>query len=146
MRAGTENILGILGMGKAIELVLQNFEEDSANIIGIKKYAIDKLSQAFSDIVFLGRSGDLEKSLFTVLNIGFPQDGATGMLTFSLDMKKIAASGGSACNSGSNQGSHVIRALGPDFASYVPCRISFSKFNTKEDIDAFVQAIKEIRA
>jgi cysteine desulfurase len=146
MRAGTENLMGIVGMGKAFDLALTNFESDSAAITELKKYTIAQLQDAFDDIVFLGQSGDIEKSLFTVLNVGFPQDGATGMLTFSLDMKGIAASGGSACNSGSNQGSHVIAALGEKYANVVPLRISFSKFNTKAEVDALIQALREIRA
>ena len=145
MRAGTENVLGIIGLGKAFQLVTDNFKEESIYITQIKKYAIERLTATFNDLVFLGRSGDINKSLFTVLNIGFPNDGASALMTFSLDMKGFAVSGGSACNSGSNKGSHVIAALGETVAERVPVRISFSKFNTKAEIDQFVDALVEIR-
>lgn len=145
MRAGTENVLGIVGLGKAFELVIDNFNEDCAYISSIKQHAINKLSETFNDIVFLGRSGEMDRSLFTVLNIGFPNDGASSLMTFSLDMKGFAVSGGSACNSGSSKGSHVISALGEKYANYVPVRISFSKFNTTNEVDKFVEALKEIR-
>jgi cysteine desulfurase len=145
LRAGTENITGIIGLGKAFELAYTNLERDRENMLAVKRYAIERLKETFDDIIFLGRSGDLDKSLFTVLNIGFPNDGGTGLLTFSLDMHKIAASGGSACNSGSNKGSHVIAALGEQFANRVPLRISFSKFTSKEEIDALVKALIDIR-
>lgn len=145
MRAGTENVVGIAGLGAAFNLAYQNLEKDTANIKGIKAYAIEKIRSTFSDLTFLGMSGYLDQSLFTVLNIGFPQDGATGMLTFSLDMHKIAASGGSACNSGSNKGSHVIAALGQEASDLVPLRISFSKYTTTNDIDTLVEVLKSLR-
>ena len=145
MRAGTENVVGIAGLGAAFKLAYENLEHDVNAMKSVKKYAKEQLEAAFDDITFLGNSGNLDKSLFTVLNIGFPQDGATGMLTFSLDMHKIAASGGSACNSGSNTGSHVIRALGESKSKWVPLRISFSKFTTNADIDALIRALKTIR-
>ena len=145
LRAGTENITGIIGLGKAFELAYSNLERDRESMLAVKQYAIQRLTQTFDDIIFLGNSGDLDKSLFTVLNIGFPNDGSTGLLTFSLDMHKIAASGGSACNSGSNKGSHVIAALGEKFAERVPLRISFSKYTTTAEIDKLIEALKAIR-
>ena len=145
LRAGTENITGIIGLGKAFELAYSNLERDRESMLAVKQYAIQRLTQTFDDIIFLGNSGDLDKSLFTVLNIGFPSDGSTGLLTFSLDMHKIAASGGSACNSGSNKGSHVIAALGEKFAERVPLRISFSKYTTTAEIDKLIEALKAIR-
>jgi cysteine desulfurase len=146
MRAGTENLVGICGMGEAFKKAYENLETDKAKILDLKQYAIEKLTSTFDDIVFFGKSAKVDESLFTVLNIGFPQDGATGMLTFSLDMHKIAASGGSACNSGSHVGSHVIRALGEDFAKYVPLRISFCKFNERSDIDKLIEVLVALRA
>jgi cysteine desulfurase len=145
MRAGTENIVGIVGLGKAFELAYANLNEDRKAIKDIKAYAIKRLTETFDDIIFLGESADLEKSLFTVLSIGFPNEGATSLMTFSLDMKGIAVSGGSACNSGSSKGSHVLAALGEKHQDRIPVRISFSKYNSKEDIDRFVIALKEIR-
>jgi cysteine desulfurase len=145
MRAGTENIVGIVGLGKAFERAYRNLEEDRQAIREIKRYAIACLSKTFDDIVFLGESGDVENSLFTVLNVGFPNDGDTTLMIFSLDMKGIAVSGGSACNSGSSKGSHVIAALGEEYQNRVPVRISFSKYNSKADIDKLIEALVEIR-
>lgn len=145
MRAGTENIIGIVGLGKAFELAYANLENDRDAIRDIKGYAIQRLSQTFDDIVFMGESGDVDNSLYTVLNIGFPNDGGTSLMTFSLDMKGIAVSGGSACNSGSSKGSHVIAALGEKYQDRVPVRISFSKYNRRSDIDTLIEALIEIR-
>jgi cysteine desulfurase len=145
MRAGTENIVGIVGLGKAFELAYKNLETDRAAIKEIKSYAKKRLSETFDDIVFMGNSADIDNSLFTVLSVGFPNDGGTSLMTFSLDMKGIAVSGGSACNSGSNKGSHVISALGEEFQNRVPLRISFSKFNSKDDIDKLIDALVELR-
>lgn len=145
MRAGTENIVGIVGLGKAFELAYANLEADRKAIKEIKKYTKQRLSESFSDIVFMGNSAEIDNSLFTVLSVGFPNDGGTSLMTFSLDMKGIAVSGGSACNSGSNKGSHVISALGEAYQNRVPLRVSFSKHNTKDDIDKFIEALVEIR-
>lgn len=145
MRAGTENMIGIVGLGKAFELAYATLTEDKKHMESLKNYAINQLNQNFEDLTFFGQSGNLDKSLFTVLNIGIPNDAQTGMLTFSLDMHGVAASGGSACNSGSNAGSHVIRALGPKFNNYVPLRISFCKHNTFADVDGLIEALKKIR-
>ncbi len=145
MRAGTENIVGIVGLGKAFELAYGNLEKDRTAIKEVKSYAIKRLNESFDDIVFMGESADVDNSLFTVLNVGFPNDGGTSLMTFSLGMKGIAVSGGSACNSGSNKGSHVITALGEEYQDRVPLRVSFSKYNTKADIDKLIEALVEIR-
>lgn len=145
MRAGTENVVNIVGLGEAFVQAYQTLEADMKHITELKKYAIKQLHSEFTDLQFLGESGNIDNSLPTVLNIGLPNDGATGMLTFSLDMHGIAASGGSACNSGSAKTSHVISALGAPASQLVPLRISFSKYNTQEEIDSLVAALKEIR-
>jgi cysteine desulfurase len=106
---------------------------------------IDGVIRIVPDAKFFGRSAELDKSLYTVLSIAFPKS-ANDMLTFSFDMKGINVSGGSACTSGSNQGSHVIRALGDWTANYQPVRVSFSKFNTEDCVDGFLNVLEEIYA
>jgi len=145
MRAGTENVVGVIGLGAAFENAYANLVNDANHMREIKTYAINTIRETFDDVTFLGLSGDMENSLFTVLNIGFPQDATSGMLTFSLDMHKIAASGGSACNSGSNKGSHVISALGEEASTRVPLRISFSKHTSKNDIDTLIEVLRQVR-
>lgn len=133
-RAGTENTHSIAGMDKALQLVMDNFEKDKAYISGLKNYFIEQIRLKIKDIAFNGLSGDTEKSAFHILNVRFPRQ--IPMLLFNLDLKGIAASGGSACQSGSNKGSHVLGAiLGEEAAKQTSVRFSFSKFNTKEEID-----------
>jgi len=144
MRAGTENLTGIIGMGKAFELAYENLDTDKKHMTLLKEYAIKKINKELPEAIFLGQSGNVSRSLFTVLNIGLPNNPNIGMLTFSLDINGIAASGGSACNSGSAKGSHVIEALGEEFANYVPLRISFSKFNTQSEVDSLVDVLIQI--
>jgi cysteine sulfinate desulfinase/cysteine desulfurase-like protein len=111
----------------------------------LKQRVIDGVKRIVPDVKFFGRSAELDKSLYTVLSIAFPKS-ANDMLTFSFDMKGINVSGGSACTSGSNQGSHVIRALGDWTSNYQPVRVSFSKFNTEDCVDAFLNVLEEIYA
>jgi len=145
MRAGTENTIGICALGKAFEVATSEMSEDRKKVEGLKKYIIDEIKSIVPEVRFFGRSAELDKSLYTVLSIAFPKT-ENEMLTFTLDMKGINISGGSACTSGSNQGSHVIRALGDWTADYQPVRVSFSKFNTKECAEGFLNAVREIFA
>lgn len=143
MRAGTENIYGIIGLAKALELALERHTSDQAHIEGLKKYMIAQLKANFSNLHF---NGDYDgRSLYTVLNVGFPKNDQTEMLLYSLDMKGICVSGGSACSSGANQGSHVLRAVYPD-AEMVPLRFSFCRNNTKEEVDSVIGCLKELTA
>jgi len=141
MRAGTENIYGIVGFAKALQLATDNYEKDSAYIAELKKYMHDKLVAEIPGIVFNGDT--LGKSLYTVLNAGFPKTEKSEMLLFNLDINNICVSGGSACTSGANQGSHVIAAFKPD-ADEVAIRFSFSKENTKEEVDIVIEKLKEL--
>lgn len=143
MRGGTENVCGIVGMAKAIELGYQNLQEHMQYIKSLKGYMIKRLQENFDDIRFNGMSGDLENSLYTVLNVSFPPSEANDMLLFNLDINRISASGGSACSSGSSIGSHVLAAL-PGTAGRGNVRFSFSKYNTKEEIDYTVAKLAEI--
>ena len=140
-RAGTENVHNIAGLHKALEIAYNNLEEDKTYIKGLKSYFIEGLKQLSPNIQFNGFSDDLEKSSYIILNVRFPK--AMPMLLFNLDLKGIAASGGSACQSGSNKGSHVLNAiLSEEEAKKTSVRFSFSKFITKEDLDYTLEVIK----
>src|SRR5690606_18802051 len=106
MRAGTENLYGIVGFAKALEMATETYEQDSAHMRGLKQYMADQLSAVIPGIIF---NGDWQgESLYTVLNVSFPKTDKTEMLLMSLDMAGICVSGGSACSSGASIGSHVI--------------------------------------
>jgi len=145
LRAGTENTIGIVALGKAFEIATNEMAEDQKKVEALKQKVIDGVKRLVPDAKFFGRSAELDKSLYTVLSIAFPKT-ENDMLTFSFDMKGINVSGGSACTSGSNQGSHVIRALGPWTADYQPVRVSFSKFNTEDCVDKFLGVLEELYA
>ena len=139
MRAGTENIYGIVGFAKALELATENFETDSAQIGTLKYYMYEQLRKHINGIGF---NGDvLGNSLYTVLSASFPKTEKSEMILFNLDINNICASGGSACTSGAEQGSHVIRAINNN-PNQVTVRFSFCKHNTKEEVDAVVEKLK----
>lgn len=140
MRAGTENLYGIVGFAKALELATANYNEDSVYIKSLKHYMAEQLKANIPGVEFNGDS--FGKSLYTVLNVNLPQTEKAEMLLFNLDINNICASGGSACTSGANQGSHVITAVNGG-ADSVALRFSFCKFNTKEEIDITVEKLKE---
>ncbi len=144
MRSGTENVYGIGGMAKALEISLETMEEDKKRLSELKQFAIDRLKEEISDIQFNGLSADLDQSLYTVLNIFIPiQD---PMLGFKLDMKGIALSQGSACSSGASKTSMVMSRLRTDdeLSKYAPIRLSFSPKNSKEEIEYLVGCLKEL--
>ncbi len=142
MRGGTENVYGIVGLAKALEICYAHMAEHRQYIQGLKDYMIAQLKDNIHDIRF---NGDInpEKSLYTVLNVSFPCTDMADMLLFNLDILGISASGGSACSSGSDIGSHVLRAIDTD--AQRPCvRFSFCKNNTKEEINFVVGKLKEL--
>lgn len=140
MRAGTENIYGIVGFAKALELADQQLEQDTAHILSLKRYMAEALQKRVPGLVF---NGDWDgQSLYTVLNVSFPRNEKTEMLLMALDMQGICVSGGSACSSGADLGSHVIRALRP--ATGVPIRFSFSKYNTREQLDHVLRTLETL--
>lgn len=141
MRAGTENLYGIVGFAKALELATFNYENDSAYITELKLYMMDQLKKSIKDISFNG--DPTGKSLYAVLSVSFPKTEKSEMILFNLDINNICASGGSACTSGADQGSHVIRAINNN-PNQVTVRFSFSKHNTKAEIDAVVEKLKEL--
>ena len=141
MRAGTENLYGIVGFGKALELATLNFENDSKHIKEIKNYMMQQLQQTIVGISF---NGDAHGNcLYTVLSVSFPKSEKSEMLLFNLDINHICASGGSACTSGADAGSHVIRAISNN-PNQVTVRFSFSKHSTKTEVDYVVEKLKEI--
>lgn len=144
MRGGTENLYGIVGLAKALEICFNEMEEHQKHIMELKDYMRDRLCELIPGTVFNGETSH-EKSLYTVLNCCFPAHPDAEMLLFNLDIVGIAASGGSACSSGSNQGSHVLRGLGIDMTR-PSVRFSFSKYNTKEEIDFTVNKLAELFA
>ena len=141
MRAGTENIYGIVGLAKALEIATAGFEADRTSIHSLKLYMYEALKKNIPGINF---NGDVfEKSLYTILNVSFPVSEKSEMLLFNLDIHHICASGGSACASGADQGSHVIRAINTD-PNQIAIRFSFSKHNTTEEIDRVVAMLKRL--
>ena len=141
-RSSTENVHSILGMDKALTLCYQNLESDRKVIEGLKNYFIEELQKISAHIQFNGLSGDLENSSCTILNVQFPM--ANTLLLFTLDIAGIAVSGGSACQSGSNAGSHVLASfLSAAAQNNTAVRFSFSKFTSKNEIDYALEKIKE---
>lgn len=143
MRGGTENVYGIVGLAKAMEIAYRDMEEHHNHIQGLKDRMIQKLKVKVEGVAFNGLSEDSDNSLYTVLNVSLPPTNMSDMLLFNLDIKGISASGGSACSSGSDVGSHVIAELG-NAAERPNVRFSFSKFNTADDIDKAVAAVAEL--
>ena len=144
MRGGTENVIGIIGLAKALELSLEELEAHRSHIEKIKGYFIGKLKQEIPGVSFNGCSADLDKSLYTVLNVSLPpSESNRGMLLFHLDLEGISASGGSACSSGATVGSHVLRALqhSPERDAV---RFSFSRFTTMEEVDYTLEKLKAL--
>jgi cysteine desulfurase len=139
MRGGTENVYGIVGLAKALELAYRHMDEHKEHILGLKHYMIKQLRENIEGVSFNGTSA--ENSLYTVLNVKFPKHKNAEMLLFNLDIAGIAASGGSACSSGSEQGSHVLRGINAADGS-PSVRFSFSKYNTKAEIDYTIEKLK----
>lgn len=141
MRGGTENVYGIVGLAKAFEICYREMKEHQDKIRELKTYMKEQLQKNIPGVEFNGETD--EHSLYTVLNVLLPHSDEGEMLLFNLDINGVAASGGSACSSGSNQGSHVLRGLGVDMTR-PSVRFSFCKYNTKEEIDFAVNKLKEI--
>lgn len=143
MRGGTENVYGIIGMAKALEIAYRELEDHTRYIKGLKARMIEKLKANIPGVSFNGDSADLDKSLYTVLNVSLPEAEENNMLLFNLDLQGISASGGSACSSGAVSGSHVLAALYPG-SRRGAIRFSFSKYNTPQEIDAVVTKLAEL--
>jgi cysteine desulfurase len=141
MRAGTENLYGIVGFAKALELATQHFKRDSNYIKEIKLYMMEQLQQHILGVSFNG--DPLGRSLYTVLSANFPKTDKSEMILFNMDINNICASGGSACSSGADIGSHVIQTLNPG-SDLVTVRFSFSKHNTKAEVDIVIEKLKDM--
>ena len=145
LRAGTESVHNIVGMTKALEIADRNMNNETDYVKSIKKYMIESLVNLFPNIHFNGESGDLNKSTYTVLSVTFPiTNDKAAMLDFHLDLKGIACSKGSACQSGSSEGSHVLSEIQTDSLKRFPSvRFSFSHDNKKEEVDYLIETLKE---
>ncbi len=143
MRAGTENLYGIVGFARALELASSRYDSDSSYVNELKGYMCRRITETFPQAVC---NGDMAgSSLYTVLNVSFPKTDKSEMLLFNLDMAGICVSGGSACSSGASSVSHVIKALyNGKSETLVPIRFSFSRHNTKEEVDAVIEKLKEL--
>jgi len=138
MRAGTENLYGIVGFAKALELATEKHEEERAYIQSLKQHLHDQLIAKIPSVSFNG--DPFGRSLYNLLSVNFPKNEKTEMILFNLDMHHVCASGGSACSSGAQQGSPVINALNKG-SEIVTVRFSFSKQNTIAEIDQVVTAL-----
>ncbi len=142
MRGGTENLYGIAGLAKAIEIASKGMHAHHEYIQGLKSYMINEVVANIPGVDFNGEISP-EKSLYTVLNVLFPETDLADMLLFNLDISGISVSGGSACSSGTNIGSHVLEGIGSD-PNRPAVRFSFSKFNTREEIDYVITKLKAL--
>ncbi len=143
MRGGTENVYGIIGLAKALEIAYRDMAEHTRHIQALKSRMIEKLRENIPGVLFNGDSANSERSLYTVLNVSLPESEENDMLLFNLDLQGISASGGSACSSGASTGSHVLGALYPN-SKRGAVRFSFSKYNTAEEIDFATEKLADL--
>ncbi|MEO6284824.1 MAG: cysteine desulfurase family protein [Dyadobacter sp.] len=143
MRGGTENIYGIVGLAKALEIAYRDMDAHRNHIEGLKTRMIEKLKSSIEGITFNGNSDQLDKSLYTVLSVSLPPSDISDMLLFNMDIAGIAVSGGSACSSGTEIGSHVLTELKID-ENRANVRFSFGKYNTEEEIDYAVHTLSDL--
>ena len=141
MRAGTENIIGIVALAKALEVAYRDLEEHQQHVQALKDRMRERILASIPGSSVNGDPG--ADGLYTVLNIHLPDDGKAEMLIYNMDIEGIACSGGSACSSGSNKGSHVIDALYPGRTG-ANIRFSFSKFNTMADVDRAAEVLERV--
>jgi cysteine desulfurase len=137
MRGGTENTYGILGIAKALELAYDNITIRRTQITELRNYMRQKINQEFPDCKFFG---DPHNGHYKVLNVGFPPSPRVDMLLLNLDIAGISVSGGSACTSGADAGSHVVDAIG-GMDGWKAVRFSFSHHNTMQDIDEVIRQL-----
>lgn len=147
-RGGTESYHNIVGLEKAFVAAYDNLETEQAFVKALKRYFIETIQKAIPGVKFNGLSGDLEQSTYTLVNVCLPIDAHKAlMLLFHLDIKGIACSKGSACQSGSDQGSHVLtEILSEEDLKKPSIRFSFSKYNTKEELDYVIGVLQEFMA
>ncbi|MBU2915562.1 MULTISPECIES: cysteine desulfurase family protein [Reichenbachiella] len=143
MRGGTENLAGIVGIAKALEISYRDMATNRTHIEGLKRLMITELNEKVKGVSYNGLSADMDRSLYSVLNIGVPESEENDMLLFNLDIKGISVSGGSACASGSSIGSHVLEAIHSD-PMRGAIRFSLSKYTTREEVIYAVDSLAEI--
>lgn len=143
-RGGTENVSGIVGLAKALELANDGIEEHQHYVQGLKSHMMNRFKNELKGVDFIGETNP-DEALYTVLNVQFPASDASGMLLFTLDLKGVAASGGSACSSGATNGSHVLEGIHVD-GSRPNVRFSFSRYTTLEEVDFAVEQLLAIYA
>ena len=143
LRAGTENVPGIVGLAKALEIACRDMADHQQHIQGLKDRFITKLRVAINGVQFNGHSAEADRSLYTVLSVSLPPSELNEMLLFNLDINRVSVSGGSACTSGAQAGSHVLAALGAD-PDRGAIRFSMSKYNTAEEVDYAVEQLAKM--
>jgi len=141
MRAGTENIYGIAGMAKALEIATTNMVDIQTHIKKLKLYAVSQLKANIKHIQFNGESEN--NGLYTIINFSVPKTNNSEMLLYNLDIEGVAISSGSACSSGSNSASHVLKAINIS-NEFTSLRISFCKYSTFDEIDVFINLLKRL--
>ena len=142
LRGGTENVSGIAGLATALDLAYEGLSEHQVHVQSLKNHMIDQLKKSIPDVYFHGEI-EASKSLYTVLNVSFPNTEKTGMLLFTMDLKGVACSGGSACSSGALGGSHVLAGINSD-ANRPNIRFSFSRYTTLEEVDYALEMLMEV--
>lgn len=147
LRAGTESVHNVVGMQKALEIAYAQLEEERSHILQLKSRFITELRALFPDVQFNGKCSNMDASTYTVVNVGLPvPEDKAGLLDFHLDLKGVACSKGSACQSGSGKGSHVIGALQQKGSSDLPAlRFSFSGFNTEAEVAYVMEVLREFK-
>jgi cysteine desulfurase len=145
LRAGTESVHNIVGLGEAFSHAYSNLDFDKSHIEDLKMYCINQFKSTFSDLSFNGCCDDLTKSTYTIVNLRIPMSPEkANLLGFNLDLKGICCSKGSACQAGSETGSHVLNYILSEKQLQSPSiRVSFSKYNTKQDVDQLVEVLRE---
>jgi cysteine desulfurase len=145
LRAGTESVHNIVGLETAIKMAYFNLDTEMNYVKELKAYFIETIKKNISNVAFNGLSDVLDKSTYTLVNVCLPMPPQkAAMILFQLDLKGIACSKGSACQSGSNQKSHVLSEILNDENLQKPSiRFSFSIYNTKEEVDYVVDVLKE---
>ena len=144
LRAGTESVHNITGMEEAFKMAFNNLSKETDYVKSLKQYFIDKITKEIPKATFNGDSGDLDTSTYTLVNVCLPiPPKKAAILLFQLDLKGIACSKGSACQSGSSQNSHVLTEILSDTDLQKPSiRFSFSIYNTKEEVDYVIDVLK----
>jgi cysteine desulfurase len=143
VRGGTENISGVVGMAKALELCYNDLDEHKTYVSELKQFMASELESSIPELVFNGNSRNVD-SLYTVLNITLPPTSNSDMFLFLLDLEGVACSGGSACSSGASKGSHVLDAIGALKPGCASIRFSVSRLNTREEVLFALEKVKLI--